>query len=186
MQTIIDPIIGPLTFQGVHGGAGWWKKLEPLALIGGPVLLEVHADLSGPTKEQRQVYLSLSRPGEGLRTELQKALYVFYKIQREAYADACADIEGYVEDFLPVLQSSAEVWGILSPLSWSIVGPETADDQAEEAGEKYDAKYDAMLSWYGCWDEEHEFSALFRGGRFLGIEALGSFYGPLDLKPEAG
>ena len=179
MQTIIDPIIGPLTLQGVYGGTGcWWKKLEPLALIGGPAPLEVHAELEGPTEEQRQVYLTLSKAGEGLRAELQEALYAFYKIEREAYAEVCADIEGYVEKCLPILRSSDEVWGILTPLLWSIEQPEIADEQTGEVAEEYDAR----LFWHGCWDVEHEFSALFRGGRLLGIEALGCFYNALDLQ----
>ena len=179
MEQIIDPVFGLLTFRTGVGAVDWWEKREPSKLIGAPVLLEIYAGSSGPTEEQRQVYLTLKQAEDSLRAELQEALYEFYKIEREAYADVCSDIEGYVEECLPLLQKSEETWGILTPLFWLIMGPETADVQAGEAGEKYDAR----LSWHGCWDVEHEFSALFRGGRFLGIDALGSFYDRLDLKP---
>jgi hypothetical protein len=91
------------------------------------------------------------------------------------YANACGDIEGYFEWGIPELQAPDQIWGRLTPLSWLIVGPETEDDSC-----------DVMLSWLGSWDVEHEFSALFQDGRFVGIEHLGCFYQPADLKPSPG
>ena len=181
MEQNIDPVLGPLTVRAVEDGQGWRMKQEHLDLMGGPVSLEVYADANGPTEAHRQVYRTFKRAEKSLRAELQEALFAFYQIEREQYADARGDIEGYVEDFLPELHSSEEVWGILTPLSWVILGPETAERHEEADGE-----CDSMLSWHGCWDVEHEFSALFDGGRFLGFEALGTFYGPADLKPSSG
>lgn len=135
MEQIIDPVLGSLAFRAVEDGQGWWTKQEHLDLMGGPVPLEVYADASGPTEAQRLVYRTFKRAEKTLRAELQEALFAFYQIEREQYADACGDIEGYVEDFLPELQSSEEVWGILTPLSWLIVGTEIAERHEEADGE---------------------------------------------------
>ena len=181
MKHSIDPVLGPMAFRAVEDGQGWWTKQDHLDLMGGLVPLEVYADANGPTEAQRQVYRTFKQAEKGLRAELQAALFAFYQIEREQYAAACGDIEGYVENFLPELQSSEEVWGILTPLSWLIVGPEIV-----EWNEEADGECDSMLSWHGCWDAEHEFSALFEGGRFLGFEHLGTFYSPADLQPSSG
>ncbi len=179
MKQIIDSVFGLLTFQSGAGAVGWWKKQEYLEVMDGPVPLEIHAEADGPMEEQRQVYQAFRQAGNNVKAEIQDALFEFYKIEREEYADICGDIEGYIEEFLPVLQNSDEIWNILTPLSWRIVGPESTFVQYEEANGEYDTK----LSWHGSWDAEHEFSALFQGGRFLGVEHLGCFYGPLELQP---
>lgn len=140
--------------------------------------LEINADEDGPTEKQRQAYLSFKQAEKSLRPDLQVALFEFYKIEREDYADICSDIEGYVEECLPVLHSSEEVWSLLTPLSCLITGPETDGEQYGQAG----GHCDMMLSWHGCWDVEHEFSAIFEDGTFLGIEHLGCFYEPNDLR----
>ena len=178
MKQNIDPVLGLLAFRASEDGKGWWMKQDHLDLMGGPVSLEIDGDADGPMEAQRQVYRTFKQVEKSLHAELQETLFAFYATQREQYADFCGDIEGYVENFLPVLESSDEVWEILTPLSWSIIGPGNYNGQFGEA----DAGCDMMLSWHGCWDIEHEFSALFEGGRFLGIEALGTFYGPADLR----
>ena len=179
MEQTIDLVFGPLAFRAVENGQGWWTKQEHLDLMGGPVPLEVYADANGPTEAHRQVYHTFKQVEKSLRAELQEALFAFYQIEREQYADACGDMEGYIENFLPVLGSSDEIWEILTPLSWTIFGPEDYNGQFGEA----DAGCSMMLSWHGCWDIEHAFSALFEEGRFLGFEALGTFFGPADLQP---
>lgn len=178
MPQKIDPVFGLLTFHAGEGGIGWWVKEEHLDLMGGSVPLEVHAATNDPTEVERQIYLAFKQAEKGLRAELQAALYAFYLMQREQYAEFCGDIKGYVEEFLPELKRSEEVWGILTPLCWLILGPETALQPYDEL----DGECDTLLSWHGCWDIEHEFSAFFGGGRFLGIEALGTFYSPADLQ----
>jgi len=178
MEQNIDPVLGPLAFRAVENGQGWWTRQEHLDLMGGTVPLEVHAATGDPTEVERQIYRTFKQAEKGLRAELQAALYAFYQIQRKQYADACGDIEGYIDNFLPELQRPEEVWGILTPLSWLILGPKTAFYQYDEL----DGECEVLLSWHGCWDIEHEFSALFGGGRFLGIEALDSFYSPAHLQ----
>lgn len=165
-----DPVFGTLTFDSPMGGLDNWNKQEHLELIGGSIPLRIHAGRSGPFEEQRQAYRTFKQTERSLRAELQEALFDFYKDEREVYADICSDIEGYVEEFLPILQTSDEIWRLLDPLEWLILGPETAVGALDGSG----GKCDTMLFWHGCWDIEHEFGAMFEGGKFLKVVGHGN------------
>jgi len=169
---IDDPVIGKLTFdEYADENVLHWTRLEPLDLIGSDVSLIVQTDADGPTEHQRQVYLSLKSATAEMRAELQEALFEFYKVQRELYADACDDIEGYVEESLPVLESSDQIWGILDLLAWYIICPDSSIDMFGPSEDRCDS----AIFWHGYWDIEHEFGVLFKDGKLQRIAGVGDF-----------
>ena len=166
-MSIDDPVIGPLTFEDY--GLPTWTREDSLDILGGSIRLDIGADSQGPTELQRQVYITCKQMPMSVRDELQEAIFEFYKVEREAYAEVCGDIEGYVEEFLPVLEESSSIWGIIQPNYWRIMGPEPSDDGTIEVSDRYDA----TISWNGCWDVEHEFCALLKDGKLVSIEGPG-------------
>lgn len=169
-----DPVFGLLTFDPNIADSGTWSKQEHLPLMGGPIPLTIQIGNEGPTQEQRQVYLAFKENEAELKAELQEALFEFYKSEREDYALIYAEIcdsSSQVEEFVPVLSNSDEIWDILDPLDWMILGPESWVGQQDVSG----IKCDTVLSWHGCWDIEHEFIALIKGGKLIGIRAPGNF-----------
>jgi hypothetical protein len=169
MTEINDPAIGHLTFE--RHGIDAWVKSEHLDLIGTETPLSIQVDENGPTEQQRQVYLSLKNASADMRSELQEALFVFYKEQREIYAEVYEEMEVDVEEFVPTLTSSNQIWSILEPLDWCILGPESSVCMFEEPKDRCDT----AIFWHGCWDIEHEFGALYKDGRLQRIAAPGDF-----------
>jgi len=187
MEQIVDPAFGTLIFKPYNVAVGDWKKQDHLELLGSLIPLEIEGSADGPTEDQRQTYLAFKRADRGLRAELQEALFQFYQIQREQYADVYAEIcsrdpEFSEEDFIPILAKPEDIWGILTPDSWTILGAESADYHFKVLGSRCDVR----LSWHGCWDTEHEFSAFYEGDKLLGIGILEYFYRLDDLQAVAG
>lgn len=168
-----DAVFGSLNFvpgKESGGSDAYWEKSEYANLFSADILLQVYAGMEGPSEEQQQVYSTFKQAEKRLRAELQEALFDFYQIERENYADVYADICADAslglreEDFIPVLGTSDQIWSLLKPDSWVI----------EEAREDRDM----VIYWHGCWDIEHGFSTLFKGGRLLGVEAMGETFYP--------
>ena len=169
-----DSVFGLLTFNPASFESGTWTKQEHLSLMGGPIPLTIQIGNEGPAQEQRQAYLMLNKAEANLKAELQEALFEFYKSEREIYADIYEDIcddPSQAEEFVPVLSNPEEIWGILDPLQWMILGPESWVGQQDVSG----IQCDTVLSWHGCWDIEHEFIALVKGGKLIGIRGPGNF-----------
>ncbi len=187
MEQIVDPIFGTLVFAPHYHdvSVGYWKKQDYLELMGGLIPLNIKAGTNGPTEDQRQAYLALKRVDASLRSRLQEATLQFYQTQREIYADgyaAICDNDAEVEEFVPILAKPEDVWGILIPNSWTILGTESADYLFETLS----IRCDTMLSWHGCWDIEHGFDMIFQGDKFLGFQSLECFYGLHNLQAVAG
>lgn len=169
-----DPVFGLLTFDPTVADSGAWGKQEQLQMIGGNISLSIQVGSGGPTQEQRQVYLTFRGSGSDTKAELQEALFEFYKSEREIYApiyDEICDEPSQVEEFVPELTSSEGIWKLLTPDHWLILGPESWVGQEDVSG----IKCDTAIFWHGCWDIEHEFGALFKDGRLIGIRGLGNF-----------
>ena len=165
-----DAVFGTLTFVLGNGpyGAAHWEKSEYVELFDATVPLRVYAGADGPTATQQQAYSLFRQAEKKLRVELQEALFQFYQIEREVYADIYADICADAslglseEQFVPVLETSDRIWKILTLDSWSI----------EEDREGRDMIFDC----HGSWDIEHGFSILFKEGKLLGVEAMGGIF----------
>jgi hypothetical protein len=169
MREMDDPIIGHLTFE--RREMDHWVKSDRLDLIGADIPLSIQSDENGPNEQQRQKYLSLKHAPADMRSELQDALFAFYKEQRELYASANADSEEYIEECLPILTSSDQIWAILEPADWYILGPDSSICMFDVPEDRCDT----AIFWYGCWDIEHEFGALYKDGRLQRVAAPGDF-----------
>ena len=166
-----DVVFGTLEFfpgTEPYDGDAHWEKSEYLELLNATIPLRVYADVDGPLEKQRQVYLTFRQAEKNLRAELQEALFKFYQIERENYVDVYAEICEDTslglseEEFIPMLETSDQIWRILTPYFWII-------DEDNE-------KHDMTLSWHGSWDVEHEFSTHFKDTKLLGIEAMGGVF----------
>ena len=165
-----EAVFGALAFVPGNGsdGIAYWEKPEYTGLFDTTIPLRIYAGTQGPTAAQQQAYSAFRQAEKKLRAELQEALFDFYQSEREVYADIYADICADAslglgeEDFVPVLETSDQIWKILMPDSWVI------ETETEE--------HAIVIYCHGCWDIEHGFSILFKEGQLLGIEAMGGIF----------
>jgi len=165
-----DPVIGRLEYSP-NGDMPHWIKEEYLDCIGAAITLNIQAGIAGPSEQQRQVYSTFKTKQKSMKLELQEALFEFYKGEREAYAAGWDDSDDYFRECLPMLGSSDQIWALLDPQGWNILGP----DSSTCTFDKPEERCDMAIFWHGCWDIEHEFCALFKNGKLQNIAGPGNF-----------
>jgi hypothetical protein len=126
-MTTIDPVFGPLEFDGYT-----WQGQTGLQLIGEALRLGVEGTLDQPPGDlERVAYRQFLALHGSVQPALEKAMFAYYQEVAPVYRDAMGE---WADQLMPLFSNSSLIWKALSYPSVYVPLQDTGPDTGPDAG----------------------------------------------------
>jgi hypothetical protein len=148
-MTTIDPVFGPLEFDGYT-----WQGQTGLQLLGEALRLGVEGTLQQPPGDlERVAYRQFLSLHANVQTALERAMFAYYLEVAPVYRDAMGDL---ADQLMPLFSDSSLIWKALSYPSVYV--------PLQDAGWTFEYHFESG------WDVEHGLCVIVRDGPVFGVD----------------
>jgi hypothetical protein len=148
-MTTIDPVFGPLEFDGYT-----WQGQTGLLLLGEALRLGVDGTLQQPPGDlERVAYRHFLALQTGVQPALERAMFAYYLEVAPIYRDAMGE---WADQLMPVFSDSSLIW---KALSYPSVYVPLQDDA-----------WTFEYHFESNWDVEHGLRVIVRDGPVFGVD----------------
>jgi hypothetical protein len=156
-MTTIDPVFGPLEFDGYT-----WQGQTGLQLIGEALRLGVEGTLDQPPGDlERVAYQHFLALHASVQPALGKAMFAYYQEVAPVYRDAMGE---WADQLMPLFTNSSLIWKALSYPLVFVPLQKTGLDAGLDAGWTFEYHFESN------WDVEHGLRVIVRDGPVFGVD----------------